>query len=147
MSIDFSHFTPWMSLVGGLLIGLSATIYILGVGRIAGIAGIVGGALQALVTRGSLRGQGVRAAFLFGMVVAPALWTLFAPLPPMTSVAGTGTLLAAGLLVGIGVRMGNGCTSGHGVCGLSRFSPRSLANVAAFMGAGVVAVYVVKHLL
>ena len=83
--------------------------------------------------------------FLLGIVVAPALWTMFAPLPPMTSVAGTGTLLAAGLLVGIGVRMGNGCTSGHGVCGLSRFSPRSLANVVAFMGAGVVAVYVVKH--
>ena len=146
MSIDYNTFTPWMSLVGGLLIGLSATLYILGVGRIAGIAGFVGGALQAL-TRGSLRGQGVRLAFLLGMVVAPALWTMFAPLPPMTSVAGTGTLLAAGLLVGIGVRMGNGCTSGHGVCGLSRFSPRSLANVVAFMGAGVVAVYVVKHLL
>ena len=146
MNIDYSHFTPWMSLVGGLLIGLSATIYILGVGRIAGIAGIVGGALQAL-TRGSLRGQGVRLAFLLGMVVAPALWTLFAPLPLMTSVAGIGTLLAAGLLVGIGVRMGNGCTSGHGVCGLSRFSPRSLANVVAFMVAGAVAGYVGKHLV
>lgn len=135
-----------MSLVGGLLIGLSATIYILGVGRIAGIAGIVGGALQALI-RGSLRGQGVRLAFLLGMVVAPAAWTLFAPLPPMTSAAGTGTLLAASLLVGIGVRLSNGCSSGHGVCGLSRFSPRSLANVVAFMGAGVVAAYVLKHLL
>ena len=146
MSIDYNHFTPWTSLVGGLLIGLSATIYILGVGRIAGIAGIVGAALQAL-TQGSLRRQGVRLAFLIGMVAAPVLWTLFHPLPPMTSVAGTGTLLGAGLLVGVGVRMGNGCTSGHGVCGLSRFSPRSLANVIAFMGAGVVAVYVVKHLL
>lgn len=146
MSIDYSHFTPWASLAGGLLIGLSATIYILGLGHIAGIAGIVGSALQAL-TRGSLRAQGVRLAFLLGMIVAPALWTLFRPLPPMTSVAGTGTLLAAGLLVGVGVRMGNGCTSGHGVCGLSRFSPRSLANVLAFMGAGVVVVYVVKHLL
>ena len=102
-----------MSLVGGLLIGLSATIYILGVGRIAGIAGIVGGALQALI-RGSLRGQGVRLAFLLGMVVAPAAWTLFAPLPPMTSAAGTGTLLAASLLVGIGVRISNGCSSGRG---------------------------------
>ena len=144
MHIDYAHFTPWASLVGGLLIGLSATIYVLGLGRIAGIAGIVGAALQALM-RGSVRAQGARLAFLLGMIVAPAAWTLFRPLPPMTSVAGTGTLLAAGLLVGIGVRMGNGCTSGHGVCGLSRFSPRSLANVAAFMGAGVVAVYVVKH--
>jgi uncharacterized membrane protein YedE/YeeE len=146
MNIDYSHFTPWMSLVGGLLIGLAATIYILGVGRIAGIAGIVGAVLRAL-TRGSLRQQGLRLAFILGMVVAPALWTLFAPLPPMISVASTGTLLAAGLLVGVGVRMGNGCTSGHGVCGLSRFSPRSLANVVAFMGTGVVAVYIVKHLL
>ena len=146
MSIDYTHFTPWASLVGGLLIGLSATIYVLGLGRITGIAGIVGSALQALTHR-SLRGQGGRLAFLLGMVVAPLLWTLFHPLPPMTSVAGTGTLLAAGLLVGVGVRMGNGCTSGHGVCGLSRFSPRSLANVLAFMGAGGVAVYVVKHLL
>ena len=144
MHIDYAHFTPWASLVGGLLIGLSATIYVLGLGRIAGIAGIVGAALQALM-RGSVRAQGARLAFLLGMIVAPAAWTLFRPLPPMTSVAGTGTLLAAGLLVGIGVRMGNGCTSGHGVCGLSRFSSRSLANVAAFMGAGVVAVYVVKH--
>jgi len=67
--------------------------------------------------------------------------------PRSLELTGTGTLLAAGLLVGIGVRMGNGCTSGHGVCGLSRFSPRSLANVLAFMGAGVIAVYVVKHLL
>ncbi len=146
MHVDYAHFTPWMSLIGGLLIGLSATFYILGVGRIAGIAGIAGGALQAL-TRGSLRQQGVRWAFLGGMVVAPALWALFRPLPLMTSVADTGTLLGAGLLVGVGVRMGNGCTSGHGVCGLSRFSPRSLANVIAFMGTGVVTVYVLKHLL
>lgn len=146
MNIDHSHFTPWMSLAGGLLIGLSATIYILGVGRVAGIAGIVGTALGAL-TRGSLRQQGARLAFLLGMLGAPALWTLFAPLPSMTSVAGTGTLLAAGLLVGVGVRMGNGCTSGHGVCGLCRLSPRSFANVLAFMGVGVVTVYVVKHLL
>lgn len=146
MSIDYAHFTPWASLIGGLLIGLSATIYVLGLGRIAGIAGIVGTALQGL-TGGSLRGQAARLWFLLGMVAAPGLWGLFRPLPPMTSVAGTGMLLVAGLLVGVGVRMGNGCTSGHGVCGLSRFSPRSLANVLTFMAAGVVAVYVVKHLL
>lgn len=146
MNIDYAHFTPWASLIGGLLIGLSATVYVLGLGRIAGIAGIVATSMQGLM-RGSFRGQAARLWFLIGMVAAPALWALFRPLPPMTSVAGTGTLLAAGLLVGVGVRMGNGCTSGHGVCGLSRFSPRSLANVLAFMGAGVVAVYVVKHLL
>ena len=146
MSIDYQHFTPWASLIGGLLIGLSATIYVLGLGRIAGIAGIVGSALQAL-TRGALRGQGVRLAFLLGMMTAPLLWSLVHALPPMTSVASTGTLLAAGLLVGVGVRMGNGCTSGHGVCGLSRLSLRSLANVIAFMGAGVIAVFVVRHLI
>lgn len=146
MIIDYAHFTPWASLLGGVVIGLSASIYVLGLGRIAGIAGIVGTTLQALL-QGSLRSQGTRIAFLVGMVVAAPVWILFRPLPPMTSVAGIGTLLVAGLLVGVGTRMGNGCTSGHGVCGLSRFSLRSLANVAAFMGAGVAAVYVVKHLL
>lgn len=146
MNIDYAHFTPWASLVGGLLIGLSATLYVLGLGRIAGIAGIVGTALQGLM-RGSLRGLATRLWFLVGMIAAPGLWVLFRPIPQMTSVASTGTLLVAGLLVGVGVRMGNGCTSGHGVCGLSRFSPRSLANVLTFMAAGVVAVFVVKHLL
>jgi uncharacterized membrane protein YedE/YeeE len=146
MNIDYGHFTPWASLAGGMLIGLSASIYVLGLGRIAGIAGIVATALQGLV-RGSFESQGGRLAFLLGMVVSPLLWSLFRPLPPMTSVAGVGTLLAAGLLVGVGSRMGNGCTSGHGVCGLSRFSIRSLANVGAFMTAGVITVYVVKHLL
>ena len=146
MHIDPIHFTPWASLVGGLLIGLSASLYVLGLGRIAGIASIVGDTLRALLA-GSLRGQGARVSFLLGMVIAPTVWTLFRPLPPMTSVAGVVPLLAAGLLVGVGVRMGNGCTSGHGVCGLSRFSLRSLVNVFAFMGAGVVVVYVIRHLL
>lgn len=145
MNIDYSHFTPWASLVGGGLIGISASVYILGLGRIAGIAGIVGGALQGLV-RGSWRGQSVRLSFLLGMISAPWLWMLFRPLPPMQSVAGTGLLVVAGLLVGVGVRMGNGCTSGHGVCGLSRFSGRSLANVITFIAAGVVAVTLVRHL-
>jgi uncharacterized membrane protein YedE/YeeE len=146
MTIDYPHFTPWASLSGGLVIGLSATLYVLGLGRIAGIAGIVGSALQG-VLRGTLGGQGARLVFLLGMLISPWLWSLFGPLPAMSSVAGTGTLLAAGLLVGVGVRMGNGCTSGHGVCGLSRLSVRSLANVIAFMGAGVCTVFVVRHLL
>ncbi len=145
MNIDYSHFTPWASLAGGLLIGVSAAIYILGLGRIAGIAGIVGGVLQA-IRSGSFRGQSERLLFLLGMIAAPWLWTLFKPLPPMQSVAGAGTLVIAGLLVGIGVRMGNGCTSGHGVCGLSRFSLRSLANVIMFIGAGVATVTIVRLL-
>ncbi len=146
MNIDFAHFTPWSSLIGGLLIGLSASLLMLGAGRIAGIAGIVGSALQGLM-RGSLQGQGVRLAFIGGMVLAPTLWQWFKPLPETVNVASTGALVLAGLLVGVGVRMGNGCTSGHGICGLSRFSLRSLANVLAFMGAGFAVVYVIKHLL
>ena len=142
MHIDFAHFTPWSSLIGGLLIGVSASLLMLGVGRIAGIAGIVGGTLQSAL-RGTLAGQGVRVAFIAGMVIAPIAWRLVAPLPQVTAVADG----AAGLLVGVGVRMRNGCTSGHGVCGPSRFSMRSLANVAAFMGAGFATVFVAKHLL
>ena len=146
MRIDFTHFTPWSSLIGGLLIGVAASLLMLGVGRIAGIAGIVGTTLHS-VLRGTLAGQGVRVAFIAGMVIAPIAWRLVAPLPKATAVADGAMLIAAGLLVGVGVRMGNGCTSGHGVCGLSRFSMRSLANVAAFMGAGFATVFVVKHLL
>ena len=146
MTIDHPHFTPWASLIGGLLIGISASLFLLGAGRIAGIAGIVGGALQSLV-KGTVQGQGVRLAFIAGLLVAPGLWSLLRPLPAVTSVTGVGGLVLAGLLVGEGVRMGNGCTSGHGVCGLSRFSLRSLVNVLAFMGAGFAIVFVIKHLI
>ena len=110
MNIDWSHFTPWASLAGGVVIGTATALYLLATGRIAGIAGIVGTTLQALL-HGSLRSQGTRIAFLVGMVVAAPVWILFRPLPPMTSVAGIGTLLVAGLLVGVGTRMGNGCTT------------------------------------
>lgn len=132
MSIDHTLFTPWASLVGGMVIGLSAALYILGLGRIAGIAGIVSGALQGLI-RGSVREHSARWIFLLGMIAAPALWTVFRPLPAIETVARPGLLIVAGLLVGVGVRMGNGCTSGHGVCGLSRFSARSLVNVLVFI--------------
>jgi uncharacterized membrane protein YedE/YeeE len=145
MIINYSQFTPWASLIGGLLIGVSATVFILGLGRIAGIAGIVAGALQG-VARGSTRGQSATLLFLVGLIAAPWLWTLFSPLPPMRSVAGPGMLIFAGLLVGFGVRMGNGCTSGHGVCGLSRLSRRSLVNVITFVGAGVVTVVALRML-
>lgn len=154
MSIDWTAFTPWTALAGGLLIGLSAVILVLGAGRIAGIAGIVGGALQAVLHPAragglapALRAQAQRLAFVAGLLLAPWLWLAFAPLPASTVTAGSGSLIAAGLLVGVGVRMGNGCTSGHGVCGLSRLSLRSLANVAAFMGAGFATVFVLRHVL
>ena len=145
MTIDWNHFTPWSSLAGGLVIGLATLLLVLGTGRIAGIAGIVGGALQALLQGQGLRNNAVRWLFLAGLVAAPWVWRLFAPLPVTRVDVGWLAVIAAGLLVGIGVRMGNGCTSGHGVCGLSRRSPRSLANVLAFMGAGVITVTLLRQ--
>lgn len=142
MAIDWAHFTPWASLVGGLLIGLSAAAFVLFNGRIAGISGILGGLLRP--ARGDVAW---RAAFLAGLVAAPLVYALFAPLPGVRIDAGAGTLVAAGLLVGLGTRYGSGCTSGHGVCGLSRLSPRSLAATAAFMLAGFVTVFVLRHII
>jgi uncharacterized protein len=146
MSIDWSAFTPQTALVGGAVIGLAAALYILGSGRVAGIAGIVAGPLRALVGKGAWRAQRTSLTFLAGLALAPWLWRLFASLPVPRLDVGLPLILLAGLLVGVGVRMGNGCTSGHGVCGLSRFSARSLVNVLAFMGAGVAAVFVMRHL-
>ncbi len=147
MNIAWNLFTPWQSLVGGLLIGAAAALYLLGNGRVAGIAGIVASPWQALRTRASLVPERNRLAFIVGLLAAPWAWQLIAPLPKATLDVGTLGLAAAGLLVGIGSRMGNGCTSGHGVCGLSRFSLRSLVNVLAFMATGVVTVFVLRHLL
>lgn len=141
MTIDWANFTPWTSLAGGILIGLSAAIFVLFNGRIAGISGILGGLLQP--KKGDV---GWRTAFLAGLLIAPIVFSLFAPLPAIRIDAGTGMLIAAGLLVGLGTRYGSGCTSGHGVCGLSRFSPRSLVATAAFMGAGFLTVFVTRHL-
>jgi uncharacterized membrane protein YedE/YeeE len=145
MHLDWNAFTPWASLAGGLLIGLAAALYVLGVGRIAGIAGIVGGALHSLRHLGA--GAAVSWAFLIGLALAPWAWRLVAPLPAIRLDVGALGLVGAGLLVGFGVRLGNGCTSGHGVCGLSRLSLRSLANVLAFMGAGALTVLVMRHLI
>lgn len=141
MSIDWSAFTPWPALLGGLLIGLAAAMFVLLNGRIAGISGILGGLLQP--ARGDV---GWRAAFLLGLIGSPLAYGLFAVLPAVRIDAGFGALIAAGLLVGIGTRYGSGCTSGHGVCGLSRLSPRSLAATVVFMGCGFVTVYVIRHL-
>jgi uncharacterized membrane protein YedE/YeeE len=147
MTIAWDQFTPISALIGGMLIGLASAIYILGNGRIAGIAGIVGSVLQSLSLGQSLRPHAVRLVFILGLLIAPWVWQLFAPLPEARIDVGTGALVLAGLLVGVGVRMGNGCTSGHGVCGLSRLSLRSLANVLAFMAAGFVTVFVMRHVL
>jgi uncharacterized membrane protein YedE/YeeE len=141
VTIDWTHFTPWASLYGGLLIGVASAVFILVSGRIAGISGIVGGALRA--RHGD---RAWRIAFVSGLVVSPMIYGLFGSLPPVTISADYATLIAAGLLVGVGTRYGSGCTSGHGVCGLSRRSPRSLAAVVSFMVAGFVTVFIWRHL-
>ena len=145
MHIDWTNFTPWASLAGGLLIGLATALYLLGNGRVAGIAGIVASPLRALLAGRSLAPERGRLLFVLGLLAAPWAWRMLAPLPVAQVDVGVPGLLLAGVLVGVGVRLGNGCTSGHGVCGLARFSLRSLVNVAAFMGAGVVAVFVLRH--
>lgn len=141
MSIDWTHFTPWASLAGGLLIGLAAAMLVLLNGRIAGISGIVGGLLAP-----QRSDVGWRLAFVAGLLAAPVLVALFGENPAPRIVAGFGTMAVAGLLVGVGTSYGSGCTSGHGVCGIARLSPRSLAATAAFMLAGIVTVFVVRHL-
>jgi uncharacterized membrane protein YedE/YeeE len=142
MNMDWAHFTLWSSLAGGILIGVSAAIFILFNGRIAGISGILGGLMHP--ARNDILW---RVAFLAGLMMAPLLYGMAAPLPEAVLDADAGTLIAAGLLVGIGTRYGAGCTSGHGVCGIARLSARSLAATACFMAAGFATVFIVRHLL
>ncbi len=147
MTIDWASFTPVAALVGGGLIGLASAMYLLLSGRIAGITGILAAPMLALVQRQGLAAQRPRLLFLLGLVLAPLVWGLVAPLPPATLQVHGPVLVAAGLLVGVGTRLANGCTSGHGVCGLARLSGRSLVNVLVFMGAGFATVFVTRHLL
>ncbi|TAK86763.1 MAG: YeeE/YedE family protein [Aquabacterium sp.] len=140
MNIDWNAFTPLASLAGGLLIGLAAAMLVLLNGRIAGISGILGGLL------GPMKGDVLwRLAFVLGLVASPILYARFAPVPVPRIDAGWVGLVLAGVLVGVGTRYGGGCTSGHGVCGLSRLSPRSLVATAAFMAAGFVTVFLIRH--
>lgn len=139
--IDWAHFTPWSSLAGGLLIGVATAMLLLFNGRVAGITGILGGLLRPKA--GDI---GWRLAFVLGLLGAPLVYGLAAPLPSVHIDADTASLIVAGLLVGVGTRYGSGCTSGHGVCGLSRLSPRSMVAVAAFMLAGFVTVFIARHL-
>ncbi len=142
MTIDWNAFTPYASLAGGVLIGVATAMFVLLNGRIAGISGILGGLLKPV------KGDIVwRAAFVLGLVGSPLIYALFASVPTPRIDASGAALVLAGLLVGVGTRYGAGCTSGHGVCGLSRLSPRSLAATALFMGAGFATVFVVRHLL
>ena len=140
MVVDWNAFTPWSALAGGVLIGLAAAMFVLLNGRIAGISGVIGGLLKP--ARGDIAW---RAAFVLGLVGAPLVYRLFSALPKPQIDAEYAALVVAGLLVGVGSRYGSGCTSGHGVCGLSRLSPRSLVATAAFMGAGFATVFVMRH--
>lgn len=142
MTIDWLSFTPWSALTGGVLIGIAASLFALFNGRIAGISGIVGGLLTPV--KGDVLW---RLLFVLGIVLAPLLWQAVAALPPMVIEAEYPLLIAAGLLVGISTRYGAGCTSGHGVCGISRLSPRSLVATLAFMASGFATVFVMRHVL
>ncbi|MDZ7622442.1 MAG: YeeE/YedE family protein [Candidatus Competibacteraceae bacterium] len=142
MMIDWTAFTPGSALAGGVLIGLAAALLVLLNGRIAGISGIVGGLLAP--KHGDI---GWRLAFVAGLVLAPALWLAVAALPPIRIEAGYPLLIVAGLVVGFSTRYGTGCTSGHGVCGISRLSPRSIVATLAFMTAGFITVFIMRHLI
>ncbi|MFZ6050038.1 YeeE/YedE family protein [Pseudomonas sp. CR3202] len=142
MSIDWPAFTPLSALAGGALIGLSASLFILANGRIAGISGLFGSLLQR-------EGDGLdeKALFLLGLLLSPLLWMAVVGAPQVRIETGWPALLVAGLLVGVGTRYGSGCTSGHGVCGLARLSPRSLVATLAFMATGFLTAYVLRHLI
>ena len=137
-----SQFTPWSALAGGALIGASASLLLLFNGRVAGISGIVGGLVAP-------RPDGVswRAWFIAGLLGGGALLLAFRPGSFGATPVSLAWAIAAGVLVGLGTRLAGGCTSGHGVCGLSRFSRRSLVATLTFMATGVMATFVMRHLL
>jgi hypothetical protein len=140
MLIDWNNFSPWTALAGGALIGLASAIFVLLNGRIAGICGILGGLFSP-----QKNDIYWRLAFVVGLIVAPLIWQFFGPLPSVDISASNSLLAISGLVVGISTRYGSGCTSGHGVCGISRLSPRSFIATLAFMFAGFVTVYMVRH--
>lgn len=142
MAIDSLAFTPWSALAGGVLIGLGAGLFAVVNGRIAGISGLLGSLMQ----QGG-EGRREKLAFVLGLLAAPLLWGIFATLPSPRFTTASWMLIVAGLLVGLGTRYGSGCTSGHGVCGLSRLSPRSAVATLCFMATGFATVYVLRHLL
>jgi uncharacterized protein len=142
MTIDWASFTPASALIGGLVIGVAVAILVLVNGRIAGIAGIVGGLLRP--APGEIAW---RLAFIAGLTIAPLLFIAAGNPPSIIVDADYPTLAIAGLIVGLGTRYGSGCTSGHGVCGVARLSPRSIVATLAFMAAGFATVFVVRHLV
>jgi uncharacterized protein len=145
VTIDWIHFTPWLSLTGGLVLGIASAMFILVNGKILGISGILGGLLAP--KSGDI---GWRLAFILGMLAAPITMSFILPADFLRAPridAGYVAIVLAGLLVGYGTRLGSGCTSGHGVCGISRLSPRSLVATGTFMAAGFAVVFIIRHLL
>jgi len=140
MTINWQDFSPWSALAGGALIGLAAALLMLANGQIAGISGVLGRFVRAPREAGAWR-----IAFVAGLLLAPWLLALLVPTTPGVIEAGPLRLIVAGLFVGVGTRLGSGCTSGHGVCGLSRGSLRSLVATLAFMGAGFLTVFMLRH--
>ncbi len=140
MSIAWNAFTPAAALIGGAIIGAAVALFVVLNGRIAGVSGILGG-----LARPQAGDISWRVAFVAGLIAAPL--ALLAALPEIRVDTSYPVLVAAGLLVGVGTRYGGGCTSGHGVCGVSRASPRSIAATVAFMAAGFATVYFVRHLI
>lgn len=141
-----TEFTPWMSLLGGVLIGLSAVMVMALFGRIAGIAGITNGVLGAVApVKGAATDRGWRLAFILGLVAAPLAVVLAGGEVTQTVSENLPGMALAGLLVGLGTALGSGCTSGHGVCGLARLSPRSAVAVGTFMAAAGITVFLLRH--
>ena len=140
MLISWSQFTPWSALAGGAVIGMAVAILVLFNGRIAGISGIMGGLFKT-----QKDDMGWRIAFISGLIAAPLVWQLFLSLPAIRIDGSYVMMVMAGLVVGLGTRYGSGCTSGHGVCGLSRLSPRSIIATLLFMGTGFVTVYAIRY--
>ena len=140
MIIDWTHFTPLSALTGGALIGFAAAVFFLCNGRIAGISGVIGG-----LFRRQIGDVAWRLAFIAGLILAPVIYRLFAPLPEIEISTSSPLVIAAGLLVGVGTRYGAGCTSGHGVCGISRLSVRSIVATLVFMATGFATVFLARH--
>ncbi|MBY6346882.1 YeeE/YedE family protein [Providencia rettgeri] len=141
MAIDWTSFTPWSALLGGALIGLAAAILVLFNGRVFGISGLLSGTWS-----GAVGDRGWRWMALLGLAAAPWLYRLAGETVPAVQAQPWMWVVVAGLLVGFGTRLGSGCTSGHGVCGLSRLSPRSLVATLTFMASGFLTVFVLRHL-
>ena len=140
IQIDWQVFTP-ISLVGGLILGVATVILLLGIGRIAGISGITSSLLKPK------RVEMWQVLFIAGLILSPLLYRVFKPLPDIEVTTSLPLLIAAGLLVGFGTRLGSGCTSGHGICGNARLSPRSMVATATFMAFGIITVFIGRQVL